>query len=404
MIVTKRKPELMAPAGDFTMLRTVVQNGADAVYLGIENLNMRVKAANFTIENLGEIVEYCSEHKVAVYITLNTILKPGEIQKAEEIVIASKRSGVAMVICWDPAVIMLCKQHEMPFCISTQASVANVQSALFYQTLGAKRIVPARECSLEEIREIKQNTQLEIETFVHGAMCIAVSGRCFMSHEIFKKSGNQGECLQPCRREYKITDKDSGFEMVLGEDYVLSAKDMNTLPILDRLIDAGIDSFKIEGRKRSPEYAGKVTKIYREAIDSIFDGTWNEEVISKLNDELSLVYNRGYSDGFYLGDPDENDFATSGGNESPVKKKYVGKVLDYYKKAQVAFITCEANEIKTGDTIVIMGPTSGVIEHVLTGIRVNDIDGDEAPKGSKVTFPFPILVRPNDKVYKLSIS
>ena len=244
----------MAPAGNWTMLRTAVNSGADAVYFGIDQLNMRAKAKNFTVKELKKIVEFCRGKEVKSYLTLNTIIYEDEINLVEELIKKAKQSGIDMVICWDLSVINICRKYNMPFAVSTQASVSNSSSAKLYRELGAERVVLARECSLEDIKKIKSEIDIEVEAFIHGAMCIAVSGRCFMSHELFDKSANRGECIQPCRREYEIKDTQTGNEMILGEDYVMSPKDLCCIEFIDELIEAGIDSLKIEGRKRSPEY------------------------------------------------------------------------------------------------------------------------------------------------------
>ena len=263
-----KKPELLAPAGDWKMLVTAVKSGADAVYLGIEKLNMRAKAENFRLDELSEIVDYCRQRNVDTHLTLNTIVYEEELSDLEKIISTAKNAGVDLIICWDMSVIQKCKKFEIPFCISTQASISNSASANYYKQLGAKRIVLARECTLENIIDIKRNTNIEIETFIHGAMCIAVSGRCLLSHQMFGKSANRGECIQPCRREFEIRDKDEDKSLIIGDDYVLSPNDLSTIDFIDKLIDAGIDSFKIEGRKRSPEYIAKVVSTYRKAIDA----------------------------------------------------------------------------------------------------------------------------------------
>jgi putative protease len=222
----RKKTELMSPAGDKTMLTAVVKSGADAVYFGVDKLNMRSKAPNFKVEELPGIVSYCKKHNVKTYLTLNTIIFEEELDEVEEIIFAAKKSGINRVICWDLAVAEKCREHKIPFCISTQASVSNSSSANFYKSIGASRIVLARECSLEEIKKIRKNTGVEIEAFIHGAMCIAVSGRCFMSHHLFDKSANRGECIQPCRREYEVYDPVINKSLMIGDDYVLSAKDL----------------------------------------------------------------------------------------------------------------------------------------------------------------------------------
>jgi putative protease len=396
-----KKPELMAPAGDWTMLTAAVNNGADAVYFGVDKLNMRSKAANFTIDELPKIVSFCKEKKVTTYLTLNSIIKEEEISDLDEIIPAAKREGIDRIICWDLSVIQKCKEYDIPFCISTQASISNSQSAAFYESLGAVRIVLARECSLEEIKKIRNSINIEIEAFVHGAMCIAVSGRCFMSHHLFGKSANQGECIQPCRREYEVYDNTIDKSMIIGTDYVLSPNDLCTIEFIDQLIEAGINSFKIEGRKRSPEYAAKTVSVYRKGIDLYFENKLDKVVKKELLAELETVYNRGFSTGFYFDTPSSEDYADIYGSKATTRKDYVGKVLNYYKKANTAFIQIETGKIEVSDNILIIGPTSGVVEVNVENIIKDDNSIQSAEKGDKITFPCSQLVRPHDTVYKI---
>lgn len=396
---THSKPELMAPAGDWMMLRAAVSNGADAVYFGLDKLNMRAKAANFSVEELPEIISFCKEHKVKTYLTLNTIVFEEELSELEEIIIAAKQNGVDRIICSDLAVADLCHKHQFPFCISTQSSISNSLAADVYKRMGAVRIVLARECSLQEIKNIRSKTDLEIEAFVHGAMCIAVSGRCFMSHHLFGKSANRGECIQPCRREYEVFDPAIGKSLIMGEDYVMSPKDLCTIEFIDQLIEAGIDSFKIEGRKRAPEYVAKAVSVYRQAIDLYFKGKLTEEKKKELLTELEKVYNRGFSSGFYFDVPSSNEYSGVEGSKATTRKSYIGKVLNYYKEIQVAHILLESGKIKIEDELLIMGETTGVLDIKLEKFSVNDIENSIANRGDEITLKVPSLVRRNDKVY-----
>ena len=396
-----KPPELMAPAGDWTMLRTAVNAGADAVYFGVDKLNMRAKAKNFSLDELPEIANFCKKENVLTYLTLNTIVFEDELTDVEEILSAAKTAGIDRIICWDLAVAELCNKYEMPFCVSTQGSVSNSLSASVYEKLGAVRIVLARECSLGEIKKIRANTKLEIEAFVHGAMCIAVSGRCFMSHHLFGKSANRGECVQPCRREFEITDDSTNKSMMLGEDYVLSPNDLNTIEFVDKLIEAGIDSFKIEGRKRSPEYVAKTVSVYRKAIDLYFENKLTPEIKKELFEELAKVYNRGFSTGFYFGVPSSEDYANIYGSKATTRKVYLGKVLNYYKKPKVAHVLIESGKVKKNDELLIIGETTGVVEFKLENMLRDDKPFDEAAKGDEITFMLNDLVRPRDKVYVL---
>lgn len=399
--MNKKKPKLLAPAGDWTMLNTAIKAGADEVYFGLKNLNMRAKAGNFDITDLDEIVSVCKKHNVDTHLTLNSIVFENELEELDLILSSAKKSGLDMIICWDPAVIMKCKEYEIPFCVSTQASISNSQSAKYYESLGAKRIVLARECTLEKIIEIKNKTSIEIETFVHGAMCIAVSGRCFMSHEVFGKSANRGECIQPCRREYEIVDKDDKYSMIIGEDYVLSPKDLCTIEFIDKLIEVGIDAFKIEGRKRSPEYIAKTVYAYRNAIDNYFDDCLTDNKKKFYLDELKKVYNRGFSSGFYFGVPGSESYASTYGSVASTRKVYVGKVVNYYKQSKVAQLKIEADKISLGDSIYIIGKTTGTVETTINEIHKDEVNVSEANKGDNVTIICEERVREFDKVYKI---
>jgi len=395
----KNKPELMAPAGDWTMLRAAVSNGADAVYFGLDKLNMRAKAANFSVEQLPEIVSFCKDHRVKTYLTLNTIVFEEELSELEKIIIAAKQNEVDRIICSDLAVADLCYKHEFPFCISTQSSISNSLAADVYKRMGAVRIVMARECSLEEIKKIRAKTDLEVEAFVHGAMCIAVSGRCFMSHHLFNKSANRGECVQPCRREFEVYDSAIGKSLVIGKDYIMSPQDLCTIEFVDQLIEAGIDSFKIEGRKRAPEYVAKAVSVYRQAIDLYYENKLTKEKKKVLLTELEKVYNRGFSSGFYFDVPSSNAYAGVEGSKAKTRKVYVAKVLNYYKDIEVAHILMESGEIKIGNNLLIMGETTGLLDIHLAKMSVNDKDNVSAKRGDEITLKMPTLVRRNDKVY-----
>jgi len=392
-------PELMAPAGDWTMLHTAIDSGADAIYFGVDKLNMRAQAKNFSISELPEISKYCHSKKIKSYLTLNTIIFEDEINEVEDIIIKARKSKIDRIICWDLAAAELCYKHEFPFCISTQGSVSNSLAASVYKKLGAVRIVLARECSLEEIKKIRANTDLEIEVFIHGAMCIAISGRCFMSHHLFGKSANRGDCIQPCRREYEIYDKAIDKSLLIGEDYVLSPKDLCTIEFIDQLIEAGIDSFKIEGRKRSPEYVAKTVSVYRNAIDSYFRKQLTAEKKKELLAELEKVYNRGFSTGFYFSKPSSEDYAGIEGSKATTKKTYLGRVLNYYKKSKVTHILIEAGSVNQNDELIIMGETTGVVELKPGNMLCNDEPALKAVKGDEVTFQCDNLVRARDKVY-----
>ena len=264
-----KKVELLSPAGDFASLRAAVENGADAIYFGLKQLNMRAAANNFSLADMKKVVDYCHKNKVKAYLTLNTIIYDDEIKKAEKILKEAKKAKVDAIIVWDLAIMQLCKKLKLKTHLSTQANITNSETIKFYKKLGVKRINLARELSLEQIKKLKSD--VEIEAFVHGALCVSISGRCFISQSLYSKSANRGKCLQPCRREYEIKDKETGFKLDLGNNYILSPKDLCALPILDKLIKAKIGALKIEGRNRSPEYIAVTTRVYREAIDSYYN-------------------------------------------------------------------------------------------------------------------------------------
>lgn len=395
------KPELLAPAGNWKMLRTAVKSGADAVYFGVDKLNMRAKANNFSLEELDDVVQFCHSNRVDAHLTVNTIVYEDEIDEVDTIVSAASKAGIDMIICWDMSVISKCREYNIPFCISTQASVSNINSLNMYKTLGAKRVVLARECTLEMIKDIKRKTDSEIETFIHGAMCVAVSGRCFMSHSVFGKSANRGECIQPCRREYKIYDRDGENEYLLGEDYVMSPKDLCSIKFIDMLIEAGVDSFKIEGRKRSPEYIAKVVSTYRKAIDLYFDNQLTDELKNEMYNELSKVYNRGFSTGFYFGTPDGQDFAEKYGSMATTRKVYIGKVLNYFKKSRIVHVRLEAGGLSIDDPLYIIGNKTGCVETKVNSLVKDEVRINEALKGDEITFYCEDEVRPRDQVFKV---
>jgi len=396
---TNHRPELMAPAGDWTMLLAAVKAGADAVYFGVDKLNMRAKAKNFSIDELSEISKFCRTKNVKTYLTLNTIVFEDEITEAEQIIVAAKRAKIDRIICWDLAVAELCHEHKFPFCISTQSSVSNSLAASVYKKLGAVRIVLARECTLEEIKKIRKNTDLEIEAFIHGAMCVAVSGRCFMSHHLFGQSANRGDCIQPCRREFEVYDTAAAKSLLIGEDYVLSPKDLCTIEFIDQVIEAGIDSFKIEGRKRAPEYVAKTVSVYRKAIDLHFQKKLTIEKKKEFLKELETVYNRGFSTGFYFGKPSSEDYAGVEGSKATTRKVYIGKVINYFKKPKAAHILLESGKLKLNDQLLIIGETTGLVEVTLGEMIINEKSSRSAKKGNEITFVTPVLVRRNDKVY-----
>ncbi|MEA2034854.1 MAG: peptidase U32 family protein [Euryarchaeota archaeon] len=401
------KTELLAPAGDWSCLKTAVENGADAVYFGIKNMNMRDNAGNFEINELPVIMRYLSENNKKGYLALNTIFYNSELEKLEKIIAVAKTAKVDAIICWDMAVFNLAKKAGMQVHISTQASVSNYQAFKFYSDLGAERIILARECSLADISEISRlarcdGLNCEIETFVHGAMCVSLSGRCFLSADTFSKSANRGQCLQPCRRLYKITDiEEEDNEYILGHNFVLSPKDLCSVDILPELIEAGIISFKIEGRIRPPEYVKTTVSCYRKALDSIDSGDYNPRLIACLKEELAKTYNRGFSSGFYKGL--EKDWISRGPGTKE-SKTYCGEVVNYYKKIQVAEFLIRAGGLKIGDKILIYGKRTSAQNSVITEIQINHRSVQSVGKGERCGIKIPFTVRPNDKIFRITDS
>ena len=403
--------ELIAPAGDMTCLQTALKAGADGVYFGAEGYNMRAGSSNFIISDFPALKALCTEFNAKSYLALNTIVYDGELKKMTQTVAAAKKDGFDAVICSDMAVVEACRKLDMPFHISTQASVSNYSAVKFYAGLGAKMIVLARELTLEQVRHITgkikaDGLDVRIECFVHGAMCVAVSGRCFMSQEVFGRSANRGQCVQPCRRQYIITDPEENEELEIGTDYVMSPKDLCAIEFIDVLTDAGISGLKIEGRSRSPEYVNTVTTAYRKAIDFCKEHRNDTEfrkeyntLTNTLKKELALVYNRGFSEGFYFGRPIEA-WTKEYGSMAEEKKIFIGDVKKYYPKAGVAEIIICARGLKSGDKLSILGANTGVVTVMADSFYTNDLPSTDAGKGDSVTIKCS-KVRKHDKVYVL---
>ncbi|MFP4472627.1 MAG: peptidase U32 family protein [Candidatus Omnitrophota bacterium] len=396
------KPELLAPAGDRAALSAALNNGADAVYLGVKGMNMRHAAANFSLNQLAKIAGDIHRRGKKIYVTLNTVILPGNIKRTEQILAAAQEAEVDAVIAWDMAVLSRCRQMGIPLHISTQASAASFEAVRAYAEFGARRVVLARECTLNDIRRISRRVKEEklpcgIEAFVHGAMCVSVSGRCFLSQQAFAKSANEGQCLQPCRREFHIRDADGETEYILGPDYILSPKDLCAIDFLDRLIRAGITAFKIEGRMRSPEYVAEVTACYRQAIDAFFDCKFDDALKTDLKTRLSAVYNRGFSPGFYFGRPGYDDWSTGLGTRR--EKVFAGEVTRYFKKIGVAEVCLRAASLSKGDDILVIGPRTGAETAVIGEMQNAGEFVKRAEKKDTVGVKLDFSVRPGDKVF-----
>jgi U32 family peptidase len=386
----KIKYELLAPVGTFTNLRVSIDAGADAVYFGLKEFSLRANAGNFTLKELDKINEICKQRKIKKYLTLNSIIYNEELKKVDEI-LKKVKGKVDAVICWDLGVINLCRKHKIPIHISTQASVSNTESAKFYKSLGAERIVLARELNLKQIKEISKI--IDVEVFIHGAMCVAISGRCLTSQFLFGKSANRGECIHPCRRSYIVKDKQEGYELEIENDKIFSAKDLCTLPFIEKLKKAGIKGFKIEGRNRDPRYVDTTVRVYRKALDKkLTDSELKKEI-----KELESVYNKGFSFGFYFGIPTSDDFSNAEHSHSQEVRHFVGKVIHYYPKLQVASLEL-VSELKLGDKIIVVGKTTGLVNSVVQTMEINNKKVNSGKKGQEVGIKLP-LVRKNDEVY-----
>jgi putative protease len=384
----KQKYELLAPAGNFPMLTTAIKAGANAIYFGLQEFSMRESARNFKINDLKNIKKICGK-KVKMYLTMNTIIYDNEVEKVEKI-IKEIKDKVDAIICWDLSIIQLCKKYKIPLHISTQASVSNTDTAKFYKKLGAKRIVLAREVNLKQIRDISKI--IDIECFIHGALCSSISGRCFTSQFLFNSSANRGKCLHPCRRSYIVKDNE-GNELKVENNKIFSAKDLCTLPFIEKLKKAGITSFKIEGRNRDPRYVDIVVRTYRKAIDKKLS---KKEIENSIN-ELKKIYNKGFSSGFYLGVPTSDDIARIENSASIEKKHFVGKITHYYPKIKVATIKLVSN-LKIGDEIIVIGKSTGLEKSFIKHIEINRKSVKIGKKGEEIGIKLP-LVRKNDEVY-----
>ena len=403
--------ELMAPAGNFESLQAAIDNGADSVYFGVEQLNMRARASiNFTLDDLQEISRRCGEKKVRTYLTLNTIIYDHDLSVVKTLINKAKEANISAVIAMDQAVISVARSVNMEVHISTQINITNIETVKFY-AMFADTIVLSRELSLRQVKKITEQIEkeqikgpsgglVEIEIFGHGALCMAVSGKCYMSLHAYNSSANRGACKQNCRKKYTVIDQETGFEMEIDNEYIMSPKDLCTIDFLDQVSDAGIKVLKIEGRGRAPEYVAKVIKCYRDAIDSVANGTYDKEKVIGWMQELEKVYNRGFWNGYYLGQK-LGEWSKESGSHATQKKVYVGKGVHYFPKANIGEFKIEAYDINVGDTILITGPTTGAEEMKIEEMFVNDIKDENASKGDSVTIPLNFRIRPSDKLYKI---
>ncbi len=401
----------MAPVGSRESLAAAIQAGADSIYFGIEKLNMRAHSAStFTIDDLREIAATCNEHGIKTYLTVNTIIYNEDIPLMHEIVDAAKEAGISAVIASDVAVMTYCNKVGQEVHLSTQLNISNVEALKFYAQF-ADVVVLARELNMNQVAEVHRLAEeqnicgpsgkpVRIEMFCHGALCMAISGKCYLSLDNANRSANRGECIQLCRRSYTVTDNETGTQLEIDNKYVMSPKDLKTVRFIDRMMKSGVRVFKIEGRARGPEYVYTVVRCYKEAIQSVIGGTFTEEKKDEWDKKLATVFNRGFWDGYYLGQK-LGEWNKNYGSCATEKKVYVGKGVKYFSKLGVAEFAIEAADIKKGDKLLITGPTTGVVYMTADEIRYDLKPVDEALKGQRVSMPVPAKVRPSDKLFKL---
>ncbi|MGM9702090.1 MAG: peptidase U32 family protein [Prevotella sp.] len=403
--------EIMAPVGSMESLQAAIQAGADSVYFGIERLNMRAHSAStFTTSDLREIAATCQQHGMKSYLTVNTIIYGEDIQLMHEIIDAAHEAGITAVIASDVAVMTYCRSVGQEVHLSTQLNISNIEALRFYAQF-ADVVVLARELNMEQVAEIFRQVEeqdicgpsgkrIRIEMFCHGALCMAISGKCYLSLANAGRSANRGECVQICRRSYLVTDRETGNELEIDNKYVMSPKDLKTVRFIDRLMKSGVRVFKIEGRARGPEYVYTVVKCYKEAIDSVLDGTFTEEKKDDWDKRLATVFNRGFWDGYYQGQL-MGEWNRNYGSCATERKVYIGRGVKYFSKLGVAEFTVDAADFKLGDKLLITGPTTGVMYLDATEIRLELEPVDYAPKGTHVSIPVPGKIRQSDKLFKL---
>ncbi len=409
--MTASNIEIMAPVGSYASLHAAIQGGANSVYFGIGNLNMRSKSSqNFTLDDLVEITRICREAHIRTYLTLNTVIFDHELDQMRQLVDMAKQHGITAIIASDQAVIQYASRVGIEIHMSTQANITNLEAIKYYAQF-ADVMVTARELQIEQVKAITQAIDqqqikgpsgqlVQIEIFAHGALCMAVSGKCYLSLDNLNSSANRGACLQPCRRKYTVKDKDSDLELEVDNEYIMSPKDLKTVAFLDKILDAGVRVLKLEGRGRSPEYVKTVARVYREAVDAWFAGEYTQENIDRWNDELASVYNRGFWDGYYMGKK-LGEWTEDYGNQATIRKMYIGLVTNYFSKIGVAEVKIETHDLSVGDEIKIIGPTTGVYEDAVRELRLEMDPVEKVVKGNLCSLPVKELVRRGDKLYKM---
>lgn len=403
--------EIMAPVGSRESLVAAIQAGADSIYFGVEQLNMRSHSANhFTIDDLREIAATCTENGMKSYLTVNTIIYDEDTDMMRRIIDAAAEAGISAVIASDVAVMNYCRERGVEVHLSTQLNISNVEALKFYAQF-ADVVVLARELNMEQVAHIHEEIErqhicgprgelVRIEMFCHGALCMAVSGKCYMSLMNTGRSANRGACMQLCRRSYTVTDNETGTQMEIDNKYIMSPKDLKTIRFIDRMMRSGVRVFKIEGRARGPEYVYNVVKCYREAIQAVIDGTFTEERKDEWDERLATVFNRGFWDGYYQGQT-LGEWNSNYGSNATERKVYVGRGVKYFSKIGVAEFTCEAAEFSVGDRLLITGPTTGVMYIDVVEIRYELQPVQTAHKGQHISFAVPGKIRPSDKLFKI---
>jgi len=401
----------MAPAGNFESLIAAIHSGANAIYFGVEKLNMRSRSSrNFTIADLPKIRDITRKHNVKAYLTLNIVLFDQELEQMEQVVNAAAQASIDAIIASDIAVIQYCRKQQIPVHISTQANITNIASVAFYSEF-ADVMVLARELNLEQVKYIHEQIKdrqlkgpsgelIRLEIFIHGALCMAISGKCYLSLHQQNASANRGECLQMCRRGYTVTDKGSDLSLDIENEYIMSPKDLCTIEFLDKIVEAGITVLKIEGRARSPEYVKTVTYTYHQALVAIAENNYSNDKTLQYVKDLSTVFNRGFWNGYYLGQR-LGEWSNKYGNRATTRKIYLGKGMNYFSNLGVAEFLMETKSLQIGDVILITGPTTGVIETTVTEIRINLKQVQIAKKGDSISIPINKKVRRSDKLYKV---
>ena len=403
--------ELMAPVGSYESLMAAIQGGANSVYFGIEKLNMRANSSNnFTINDLENIVKICDENNLNSYLTVNIVIYDTELKLMREIIDAAKKNNVTAIIASDLSVINYARSIGVEVHISTQVNISNIESLKFFSQF-ADVVVLARELSLDQVAEISKAIKKEnitgpagnlvkIEMFIHGALCMAISGKCYLSLHEKNYSANRGACLQTCRKAYTVTEKESGNQLEIDNEYIMSPKDLCTIKFLNKVLDAGVTILKIEGRARPAEYVKTVSECYNEAVEAYLDGSYGEEKIKEWTSRLSAVFNRGFWDGYYLGQK-MGEWSHKYGSRATKRKIYIGKTTNYFTKIKVAEFLIESHDLKVNDEILITGPTTGVVQIKVKEIRVDLKNTEKAEKGVLCSVPMDTLIRRSDKIYKI---